>query len=459
MRRNFKEGFNGTHGGDSYNGANANERSFSYRTGKAMRNLVDGYNGVEGSKGLFSLAGKSTRGLVNLPRNFKGGYQGIPEVTGWSAGLGKGVRNIVDFGVGMKNNFMEGTSGGGKGVSGWAGRQVGRTGNFIKNASAQKVMGTAMLSQGVLGLFNSARQLNNIEDNEFQRDAMMREALIQGGQSAGSVLFGSNMLFSKNGSKMGAAGKAGMLLMAGSSLPGLFATKNVVDPQTGRSKKTWDGYAASYHAENLANLGLMLHPGLMKGTVNPKMFGWGMALQAGGTGINMLANNMSEGSAKNRVTATGDLLSSSGGIVGDIGMTMATGGINKIIEGAFDGVERAAALFNKHDIKFIINSSFTKRNQPYIMETFRKAKSLGAHAWYMFLIVPTGRGEEIFKELVSKEDYEEILEWHYKMEREEEEILVRPTCAPQYYRIWHDKSKEEGKIAYTHNLEVSYLRS
>lgn len=336
MRRNFKEGFSGTHGGDSYKGANANERSFSYRTGKSMRNLVDGYNGVEGSKGLFSLAGKSTRGLVNLQRNFKSGYQGIPEVTGWSAGLGKGVRNIVDFGVGMKNNFMEGTSGGGKGVSGWAGRQVGRTGNFIKNASAQKVMGTAMLSQGVLGLFNSARQLNNIEDNEFQRDAMMREALIQGGQSAGSVLFGSNMLFSKNGSKMGTAGKAGMLLMAGSSLPGLFATKNVVDPQTGRSKKTWDGYAASYHAENLANLGLMLHPGLMKGNVNPKMFGWGMALQAGGTGINMLANNMSEGSAKNRVTATGDLLSSSGGIVGDIGMTMATGGINKIIEGAFD---------------------------------------------------------------------------------------------------------------------------
>ena len=79
------------------------------------------------------------------------------------------------------------------------------------------------------------------------------------------------------------------------------------------------------------------------------------------------------------------------------------------IAGAFECVERAAALFNKHGIKFIINSSFTKRNQSYIMETFRKAESLGAHAWYMFLIVPTGRGEEIFKELVSKEDYEEIL--------------------------------------------------
>ncbi len=125
------------------------------------------------------------------------------------------------------------------------------------------------------------------------------------------------------------------------------------------------------------------------------------------------------------------------------------------ISGAFEGVERAAELFNKYGIKFIINSSFTKRNQPYIMETYRKAKSLGANAWYMFLIVPTGRGEEIFKELVSKEDYEEILEWHYNMERQEDEILVRPTCAPQYYRIWHEKSKEEGKGTERRSLTFS----
>ncbi|MDE7168907.1 MAG: radical SAM protein [Mucispirillum sp.] len=114
------------------------------------------------------------------------------------------------------------------------------------------------------------------------------------------------------------------------------------------------------------------------------------------------------------------------------------------IKGAFEAVERAAALFNKYNIKFIINSSFTKRNQSYIADTFRKAKALGASAWYMFLIVPTGRGEDIMSELVSKEDYEEILEWHYKMEREDEDILVRPTCAPQYYRIWQEKSKADG---------------
>lgn len=124
-------------------------------------------------------------------------------------------------------------------------------------------------------------------------------------------------------------------------------------------------------------------------------------------------------------------------------------------EGAFDAVMSASSLFNKHGIKFIVNSSFTKRNQPYIADTFKLAKKIGAHAWYMFLIVPTGRGEEIMKELVSKEDYEEILNWHYQMERMEDEILVRPTCAPQYYRIWHQKSKEEGKTTQRRSLSFS----
>lgn len=113
--------------------------------------------------------------------------------------------------------------------------------------------------------------------------------------------------------------------------------------------------------------------------------------------------------------------------------------------GSFEGVLRAAELFRKHGQKFLINSSFTKRNQSDIANTFKLAKSLGATAWYMFMIVPTGRGEEIMSELISKEDYEEILDWHYQQEKNEDEILMRPTCAPHYYRIVPQKAKAEGE--------------
>jgi heme b synthase len=113
-------------------------------------------------------------------------------------------------------------------------------------------------------------------------------------------------------------------------------------------------------------------------------------------------------------------------------------------KGAFEGTLAAAERFRKHGIEFIINSSFTRRNQAEIAGTFRLAKEIGAKAWYMFMIVPTGRGEEIMSELVSKEDYEEILEWHYQQEKTEQQILMRPTCAPHYYRVVPQLSRAEG---------------
>ncbi|NCO50920.1 MAG: radical SAM protein [Deltaproteobacteria bacterium] len=112
--------------------------------------------------------------------------------------------------------------------------------------------------------------------------------------------------------------------------------------------------------------------------------------------------------------------------------------------GAFEGTIRGAETLRRNGIKFLVNSSFTKRNQQDIGNTFKLAKSLGATAWYMFMIVPTGRGEEIMNELISADDYEEILAWHYAQEKLEDEILMRPTCAPHYYRIVPQMAKAEG---------------
>ncbi len=124
-------------------------------------------------------------------------------------------------------------------------------------------------------------------------------------------------------------------------------------------------------------------------------------------------------------------------------------------KGAFQGAIRAAKLFKKHGIEFLINSSFTRRNQQEIPKLARLAKDLGATAWYMFMIVPTGRGEEIMEELISKEEYEEILNWHYEMERKEKDMLVRPTCAPHYYRIVLQRNKKEEEKVEKRTLKFS----
>lgn len=124
-------------------------------------------------------------------------------------------------------------------------------------------------------------------------------------------------------------------------------------------------------------------------------------------------------------------------------------------EGAFDGTMKAIELFNKNDIPFLINSSFTVRNREEIPEIYQMVKKLGATAWYMFMIVPTGRGEDVLDELIPEKLYDEILEWHYQVEKEENELLMRPTCAPHYYRIVRQKALEEGTHFKRRNLNFS----
>jgi AdoMet-dependent heme synthase len=104
-------------------------------------------------------------------------------------------------------------------------------------------------------------------------------------------------------------------------------------------------------------------------------------------------------------------------------------------EGAFEGAVRGIGCLTRHRIPFLVNSSFTQRNVADVEATYTLAKKLGAKAWYMFAVLPAGRGEEIANELIPPERYRELLAWHLAMERKEDEILVRPTCAPQYYRL------------------------
>jgi AdoMet-dependent heme synthase len=66
------------------------------------------------------------------------------------------------------------------------------------------------------------------------------------------------------------------------------------------------------------------------------------------------------------------------------------------------------------------------------------------------MIVPTGRGADIMNELIAKEDYDKILEWHYDTEKVEPDLLMRPTCAPHYYRVVLQKNRgkdAEDKLA------------
>lgn len=112
-------------------------------------------------------------------------------------------------------------------------------------------------------------------------------------------------------------------------------------------------------------------------------------------------------------------------------------------KGAFKEILKGIRLLNKYKIDFIVNSSFTRRNQYDIENTYKLAKKLKALAWYMFIVVPIGRGKNMLDEMIDRDDYEKILKWHCKMEMEENRMIMRPTCAPSYYRVFTEEQKKK----------------
>ncbi|MDD5617107.1 MAG: heme b synthase [Candidatus Methanoperedens sp.] len=123
--------------------------------------------------------------------------------------------------------------------------------------------------------------------------------------------------------------------------------------------------------------------------------------------------------------------------------------------GAFEAALRGIDILKNAGLSFQINTTITKRNLTEIPNIYELALTLGASALHIFLLVPTGRGEEIESEEIPPEEYERVLNWFYDKSRTSR-IQLKATCAPHYFRIMRQRTKAEGiKITReTHGLEA-----
>ena len=137
------------------------------------------------------------------------------------------------------------------------------------------------------------------------------------------------------------------------------------------------------------------------------------------------------------------------------GSTKKTHDIFRGEPGAFDGAMRGINMLKNEGISFQINTTITKRNLTQIPNIYDLALELGASALHIFLLVPTGRGEEIESEEIPPQEYERVLNWFYDKSRTSP-IQLKATCAPHYFRIMRQRTKAEGiKITReTHGLEA-----
>ena len=113
------------------------------------------------------------------------------------------------------------------------------------------------------------------------------------------------------------------------------------------------------------------------------------------------------------------------------------------VSGAFEQAMNGIEYLKQADMPFQINTTVTRDNLDHFKEIFNLAQNLGAVAWHIFMLVPTGRAAQITEQGISAEEYEEVLNWFYDF-RKTTDMHLKATCAPHYYRIMRQRAKEDN---------------
>lgn len=113
------------------------------------------------------------------------------------------------------------------------------------------------------------------------------------------------------------------------------------------------------------------------------------------------------------------------------------------VPGAFEASMRGIDLLKAQGVEFQINTTVTKSNLHSFKQIFELCESIDAAAWHIFLLVPMGRASSIKEEVITAQEYEEVLHWLYDF-RKSTKMHLKATCAPHYYRIMRQRAKEEG---------------
>ena len=114
--------------------------------------------------------------------------------------------------------------------------------------------------------------------------------------------------------------------------------------------------------------------------------------------------------------------------------------------GAFDEALAGMRNLRAHGVSVQVNTTVTKLNSHLLDDMHELAKNEGAAAFHPFLLVPTGRGEDLVDVELSPEEYEEVLTWAYRCQKTSP-LHFKPTDAPQYHRIVHQHATAEPETA------------
>ena len=111
-------------------------------------------------------------------------------------------------------------------------------------------------------------------------------------------------------------------------------------------------------------------------------------------------------------------------------------------EGAFDETLAGMRRLREHGVGVQVNTTVTKMNAHLLDGMHDLALAEGAEAFHPFLLVPTGRGEDLADVELTPREYEEVLTWVFHCQQTSP-LHLKPTDAPQYHRIVRQLSLSE----------------
>ena len=113
------------------------------------------------------------------------------------------------------------------------------------------------------------------------------------------------------------------------------------------------------------------------------------------------------------------------------------------LAGAFDAAMQGLAACEANGIDFQLNTTVLRQTVDDLPAIHKLAIRLGAKAWHVFMLVPTGRGQS--SDEISPEEYEDVLNWIYER-TQDSSVPIRVTCGPHFMRIVATHHRRDGEL-------------
>jgi len=116
------------------------------------------------------------------------------------------------------------------------------------------------------------------------------------------------------------------------------------------------------------------------------------------------------------------------------------------LEGSFERAIEGIGYLRDKKVPFQINLTLTKHNAGQLEDIYELAKSLGAVAVHIFMLVPVGCGQSLAEtDMLSPEQYEQKLVDICKLDGQGE-LQIKVTCGPHYERVIRQQGFYKSRI-------------